>query len=194
MQPGRRLAEPVEGRVYTAEFRLYGMLHPPRSIGISHMLNLGDRPYVPVTRCMVYGHGFTHPPEHVSLQYETEFAAIPKTRVLWMVGGNADQVSEHVSREPRVVYLMFAQYVLSGTLHLPPGQRVSDFLLTALTDRPFHNLLNARVLRPRQGVPIASFEVVQNHPFVTVNLKNAGGIFDVRGATGAGFSLEEGEI
>lgn len=194
MQFGRHLADPVEGRVYTAEFRLYGLLHPPRSIGISHMLNLGGRPYVPVTACMVYGHGFVHPPENGSLQYETQFAAIPKTRILWVVGGSEDQVSEHVSREPRVVYLMFAHYVLTGTLHLPPGQRVSDFLLNALTDRPFHNLLNARVLKPRQGVPIAAFEVVQSHPFVTVNLKNAGGIFDVRGATGAGFSLEEGEI
>lgn len=189
-----RVVEPEEGRVYTAEFRLYGLLHLPKNVGTARMLNLGDRPYLPVTSCMVYGAGYRHPPESDALQYETEFAAVPKDHVLWVVGGRVEDVPVALQRTPRLVYVMYAGYVLTGSLYLTPNQRVSDFLLTALTDRPFHNLHNARVLEPRPDVPMRDFAQLQQHPFVTVNLKRAGGIFDVREGDGGGFRLDTGEI
>lgn len=190
---GRRV-QAEEGRVYTAEFRLYGLLHLPVEIGTARTLNLADRPYLPVTRCMVYGAGHRHPPEPDALQYETEFAAVPKDHVLWVVGGRADDVPEALQREPRLVYVMYAHYVLTGSLFLAPQQRVSDFLLTALTDRPFHNLHHARVLEPSPTAALSEFRELQRHPFVTVNLKRAGGIFDVREADGQGFRLDPSDI
>ena len=186
---GRRVT-PTEGRVYTNEFRLYGLLHLPDFLSTSRLLNLTDRPYLPVTRCMVYDAGFRHPPENAALQYETDFAAVPKDHILWVVGGTADEPAERARREPRMVYVMYASYVLTGRLYLMPDQRVSDFLHTVFTDRPFQDLHDARVLLPRRDVPLADFEVLQSHDFVTVNLKQAGGVFDVSGG-GRGRRLGE---
>jgi hypothetical protein len=186
---GRRVT-PTEGRVYTNEFRLYGLLHLPEFVSTSRLLNLTDRPYLPVTRCMVYDAGFRHPPENAALQYETDFAAVPKDHILWVVGGLADEPAERARREPRMVYVMYASYVLTGRLYLMPDQRVSDFLHTVFTDRPFQDLHDARVLLPRRDVPLADFEVLQSHDFVAVNLKQAGGVFDVSGG-GRGRRLGE---
>lgn len=175
---GRRVT-PTEGRVYTNEFRLYGLLHLPDFVSTTRLLNLTDRPYLPVTRCMVYDAGFRHPPENEALQYETDFAAVPKEHILWVVGGGAEAQADHARREARMVYVMYASYVLTGRLYLMPDQRVSDFLHMAFTDRPFQDLHDARVLLPRRDLPLADFEVLQSHDFVTVNLKQAGGVFDI---------------
>ncbi len=185
-----RTIEPEEGRLYTAEFRLYGLLHIPRNVAVAWLLNMQDRPYVAVTRCMVYGAGHVHPPAAGDMLYETEFAAVPKEHVLWIVGGRPDERVGSMVREARRVYLMFEGYVLSGALYLPPNQRVSDYLSASLGNRPFVNLFEARVLVPRAGVPLQQLDSVQEHPFITVNLKQTGGIFDVRGSPGRGFRLE----
>jgi hypothetical protein len=189
-----RHVTPVQGRIYTNEFRLYGQLHLPEAVGTARMLNLTDRPYVPVTDCMVYDAGFRHPPEHESLQYETTFAAVPKDHIMWIVGGRGEEPSEHARREARQVYIMYASYVLSGRLYLMPDQRVSDYLHTVFTDRPFQDLHEARVLLPKRDVHLEEFEVLQFHEFVTVNLKQAGGVFDVGRDSEPGFRLESGEI
>jgi hypothetical protein len=188
-----RTIQPEEGRLYTAEFRLYGLLHIPRNVGAAWLMNMQDRPYLPVTRCMVYDSGIEHPPSPSSMLYETEFAAIPKGHILWALGGNPDERAGSLAREARRVFVMFESYVLSGALYLPPKQRVSDFLSTVLGVRPFVNLFEARVLVPRPGVPLQQLEPVQEHPFVTVNLKQAGGIFDVHGSPGQGFRIEQDE-
>lgn len=180
---GRRVT-PTEGRVYTNEFRLYGLLHLPEIVSTARLLNLTDRPYLPVTRCMVYDAGFRHPPANNALQYETDFAAVPKEHIMWVVGGHAEEPSEHVRREARLVYVMYASYVLTGRLYLMPEQRVSDYLHTVFTDRPFQDLHGARVLLPRRDAPLEAFEVLQHHDFVTINLKQAGGVFDVSHGTG----------
>lgn len=190
---GRRVI-PMEGRVYTNEFRLYGLLHLPEFVGTARLLNLTDRPYLPVTRCMVYDAGFRHPPESSAMQYETDFAAVPKDHILWVMGGRPEEPSEHVRREARLVYVMYDNYVLTGRLYIMPDQRVSDYLHTVFTDRPFQDLYGARVLLPRKDVPLEEFEVLQYHEFVTVNLKQAGGVFDVRREEGQGFRLDESEI
>jgi hypothetical protein len=193
MNSGRRV-KPMEGRIYTNEFRLYGMLHLPEFVGTARLLNLTDRPYLPVTSCMVYDAGFRHPPESDALQYETDFAAVPKDHILWVVGGRQEDASEHARREARLVYIMYTDYVLTGRLYIMPDQRVSDYLHTVFTDRPFQDLYGVRVLLPRRDVPLTDFEVLQHHDFVTVNLKQAGGVFDVRRGEGAAFRLEDSEI
>jgi hypothetical protein len=190
---GRRVTA-TEGRVYTNEFRLYGLLHFPDFVGTARLLNLTDRPYLPVTRCMVYDAGFRHPPENDALQYETEFAAVPKAHILWVVGGRAEEPTEHVRHEPRLVYVMYSSYVLRGRLYLMPDQRVSDYLHTVFTDRPFQDLVEASVLLPRRDAPLEEFEVLQEHDFVTINLKQAGGVFDVRAENAKAFRFDEGEV
>lgn len=180
----------AEARVYTNEFRLYGLLHLPDYVGTARFLNLTDRPYLPVTQCMVYDAGFRHPPENAALQYETDFAAIPKDHVLWVVGGRPEPPVEHAQREARRVYVMYPSYVLSGTLYVMHAQRVSDYLHTAFTDRPFQDLYDARVLLPRSGAPLEDFEVLQEHAFVALNLKQAGGVFDVKDRPVDGLDIE----
>lgn len=189
-----RHVTPMEGRVYTNEFRLYGLLHLPEYVGTARLLNLTDRPYLPVTRCMVYDAGFRHPPESNAMQYETDFAAVPKDHILWVVGGRPEEPSEHARREARLVYVMYDRYVLTGRLFIMPDQRVSDYLHTVFTDRPFQDLHGARVLLPRNDLPLEEFEVLQYHEFVTVNLKQAGGVFDVKRSEGSAFRLDENEI
>ena len=189
-----RHVTPMEGRVYTNEFRLYGLLHLPAYVGTARLLNLTDRPYLPVTRCMVYDAGFRHPPENNAMQYETDFAAVPKDHILWVVGGRPEEPSEHARREARLVYVMYDRYVLTGRLFIMPDQRVSDYLHTVFTDRPFQDLHGARVLLPRNDLPLEEFEVLQYHEFVTVNLKQAGGVFDVKRSEGSAFRLDENEI
>lgn len=183
----------MESRIYTNEFRLYGHLHIPDFLGTARLLNLTDRPYLPVTTCKVYDAGFRHPPESEALQYETEFAAVPKEHILWVLGGRPEAPADHARKEARLVYVMYPSYVLTGQLYIMPSQRVSDYLHTVFTDRPFQDLHGARVLLPRRDAPLAEFEELQHHEFVTINLKQAGGVFDVSRHGGTGFRLEDSD-
>ena len=189
-----RRVTPMEGRIYTNEFRLYGQLHLPDFLGTARLLNLTDRPYLPITQCRVYDAGFHHPPESEALQYETDFAAVPKDHILWVLGGRPEEPADHARREPRLVYVMYASYVLTGRLYIMPDQRVSDYLHTVFTDRPFQDLHGARVLVPRRNAQLEEFEVLQHHDFVVVNLKQAGGVFDVSRNGGRGLRIEDHEF
>lgn len=182
---------PVEGRAYTFDFRVFGLLHMRRSVPVSRFLNQRDRPYVAMTSCIVYREGYDYPPAEAALLYRTPFAALPKSRVLWLVGGHRDTTSEPAGREPRFVYVMYPGYVLSGKLFLPPRVRVSDYLSQAFSDRSFQELVDVEVLKPRPGADLRQFEVVERHDFVVVNVALAGGLFEDDKPIGRSFRIED---
>jgi hypothetical protein len=67
---------PVEARVYTDEFRVYGVFHLRANTGTAWLLNAEDRPHLPLTHVSMYRPGVAHPPGSEALAYETHFAAI----------------------------------------------------------------------------------------------------------------------
>jgi len=181
----------AEGRAYTFDFRVFGMLHLRSSVPISRYLNLRDRPYVAMTSCIVYREGYDYPPAEAALLYRTSFAALPKTRLLWVVGGQREREEGAHSREPRFVYVMYPNYVLSGKLYLPPRLRVSDYLAQAFSERPFQELVDVEVLKPRAGAEVRQFEVVERLDFAVVNVAAAGGLFEDEKPPGRAFRIEE---
>lgn len=183
--------ETVESRAYTYDFRVFGMVHIRRGTPVSRFLNQQDRPYVAMTSCVVYREGYEYPPASESLLYRTDFAAIPKSRLLWLVGGLPEAPNERGAREPRQVCVMYPSYVLTGTLNTPPRVRVSDHLTQAFSDRPFVELSTVSVCQPRPGAKIEEFEVVERHALVTVNIALAGGLFDVANPVGRNFRVDE---
>src|SRR5690606_29743458 len=92
--------EAVESRAYTYDFRVFGMVHIRRNTSVARFLNQQDRPYLAITNCMVYREGYEVPPATETLLYRTDFAALPKSRLLWLVGGMPESPSERGVREP----------------------------------------------------------------------------------------------
>lgn len=183
--------EAVESRAYTYDFRVFGMVHIRRSTPVSRFLNQQDRPYLAMTNCMVYREGYEVPPATETLLYRTDFAAIPKTRLLWLVGGMPELPSDRGAREPRQVCVMYPSYVLIGTITTPPKVRISDHLTQAFSDKPFVELSSVSVCKPRPGAKVEDFEVVERHALATVNIALAGGLFDVVNPIGRNFRVEE---
>lgn len=183
--------EATEARAYTNDFRVYGLIHPRRGTAISRFLNQRDRQYLPMTRCLVYREGYEHPPAGDALLYQTDFAALPKSRLSWLVGGLPESPSDRGQREPRQVCVMYPAYVLTGTLMLPPRVRMTDHLTAVYSDKPFVELSDVSVCQPRPGVRIEQYEVVERHALATVNISLAGGLFDVTNPIGRNFRIEE---
>lgn len=178
---------PSEALAYTLDFRIVGLVHVRRGTPISRFLNQRERTYVPMTICRVYRPGLEEPPAAEALLYETEFAAVPKARLAFLIGGMAEPPAERANREPRQVSVMYSAFVLTGTILLPPRVRMSDHLSMVYGERPFVELSDVNVCKPRQGARVEEFEVVRRHPLVTVNIALAGGLFDVTNPVGRDF-------
>ncbi len=186
--------KPMEGSLYTDDFRIQGVFHLRSNTGTSWLLNADDRPHLPLTRVRMYRPGHEHPPTAESLLYDTHFAAIPKSSIVWMAGGAPDQTQEGYGRQPRKIYLVYPTYLLTGYLSVRPEVRLSDFLASAMTAKPFYTLNEAKLLRPGgPGKTLAELDELQSHPFITVNLRNVAGVFDVQGGDpGKAFIVEDG--
>lgn len=170
---------PVEARVYTVQFRVYGHLHLPPRRGTDAFLNGDDRPHVAMTQCTMYASGVEHPPNREDFRYETDFAAIPKEQISWLVGGFEPEADPGMPYAHRQVYLVYPNYVLAGKLQLRPNQRTSDFLVDAMGRRPFQTLFDARVMRPQEDASLWRLPLVERFDFVVANIRSAGGIFDL---------------
>ncbi len=170
---------PTEARVYTTQFRVIGKMHLPSSRGTAEFLNADDRPHLTMTSCSMYASGIEHPPKREDFRYETEFAAIPKDQVAWVVGGTWVAPDPNMPVQQRHVYLVFPSYVLAGRMQLRPNLRTSDFLQDAMHRKPFQTLFDARVMRPAEDVSLFRLPLVERFDAVVVNLRAAGGIFDL---------------
>jgi hypothetical protein len=170
---------PTEARVYTTQFRIIGQMHLPPGRGTAEFLNGDDRPHLTMTGCSMYASGIDHPPKREDFRYETEFAAVPKDQVAWLIAGTWQKQDPNMPHEERQVYLVYPSYVLAGRLTMRPNLRTSDFLVDAMSRRPFQALFDARVMRPREDVSLFRLPVVERFDVVVVNLRAAGGIFDL---------------
>ena len=178
---------PSEAVAYTLDFRVEGLIHVRKGTPISRYLNQRERTYVSMTMCRVFRPELEEPPAESALLYETDFAALPKGRLAFLVGGMAEPPTERANREPRQVSVMYSAFVLTGTMHLPPRVRMSDHLSLVYGDRPFVELSDVSVCKPRPDARVQEFEVVRRHPLVTVNVGLAGGLFDVTNPVGRDF-------
>lgn len=178
---------PSEALAFTLDFRVVGLVHVRKGTPISRYLNQRERTYVPMTVCRVYRPGLEDPPAENALLYETDFAAIPKERLAFLVGGMAEPPTERANREPRQVSVLYSAFVLTGTMLLPPRVRMSDHLSLVYGDRPFAELSDVNVCKPRPDARVEEFEIVRRHPLVTVNIGLAGGLFDVTNPVGRDF-------
>ena len=185
---------PIETRVYTTQFRIIGRMHLPSGRGTAEFLNADERPHLTMTNCSMYATGIEHPPKREDFRYETGFAAVPKDQVAWLVGGVARQPDPNMPLEDRQVYLVYPNYVLAGRVALRANQRTSDFLVDAMGRKPFQALFDARVMLPSGDASLYRLPLVERLDSVIVNLRSAGGIFDLQpDDEGPGFVLEEGE-
>ncbi len=178
--------EASEALAHTLDFRIQGLVHIRRGTPTSRFLNQRERTYVPMTLCRVFRPG-PEQPDDGALLYETEFAAVPKSRLAFLVGGIGEPPGDRANREPRQVCAMYPDFVLTGTMLLPPRVRMSDHLSNLYGERPFVELSDVHVTRPREGARIEQFDVVARHPLVTVNVALAGALFDVASPVGRDF-------
>jgi hypothetical protein len=184
---------PTEAQAHTLDFLVMGLVHVRKGTPISRYLNQKERTYVPMTACRVFRPGLEQPPSEGSLLYETDFAALPKSRLAFLVGGIAEPPTERAGREPRQVCVMYPSFVLTGTMFVPPRIRMSDHLTNLYGVRPFVEMADVSVGKPREGARVEQFEVVAKHPLVTVNVGLAGGLFDVAQPVGRDFRAAEAQ-
>src|SRR5690554_6546927 len=131
-----------------------------------------------MTMCRVFRPGHEQQPSVSELLYETDFAAVPKSRLAFLVGGVAEPPAERTGREPRQACDMYPLFVLTGPLSVPPRVRSSDRLSNLCGVRPCVERADGHVARPREGARGDQFDVVARYPLVTVNVGLAGSLFD----------------
>lgn len=179
----KTVVDSLEARVTTSDFRVYGMMHLPAHVGTAEVMNNPARPYLPLTRAMIYARGHVHPPKIQEFMASPEFLAIPKERIAWVYGGRPSP-EQGVKFESRNLYLLYESYFLRGELRMTPGARLSDYLSGKSESKLFQNLYRAQLCVPIHGKTVQDTPPVEEFEFVTVNLRNAGGIFDL--SPGAG--------
>jgi len=173
---------PIDARVYTNEFRVYGTVHFRPNTGTAWLLNAEDRPHLPMTQVTIYRAGTEHPPQAGDMVYQSHFAAIPKSSIVWIQGGAVDEAKDGLGLQPRELYLVYPTYVLAGFVAMRPEIRLSDFVGLATAKKSFVTLHDARVLgHGPAGAALAELPAAQSHPFVTVDLRKVAAVFDVRG-------------
>jgi len=174
--------QPIEACVHTQEFRVYGLVHFRPNTGTAWLMNAEDRPHLPMTRVAMYRLGIEHPPKASDLVYESHFAAIPKSSIVWIQGGASDDAKVGLGLQPREVYLVYPTYVLAGAVAMRPEVRLSDFVGLAMSKKSFVTLTDVRVLgRGDVGTPFTELPVAQAYDYVTVDLRKVAAVFDVRG-------------
>ena len=168
----------VSVRVHTTTMRIYGTMHLLPQSDVSGILN-NNRLFFPMTDCQIFKKGLRHPPLPEDAQFDAEFLAVPKDKVLWLDLGDTNKIFAP-GVELRTLYLLFPGYVLKGDFLILPSVRTSDFLVRAVVERPFQYFFNVELYLPRQGKPLQEAAVVERLTAITVNLNNVAGVFNVK--------------
>ncbi len=168
--------EPVDVRVHTAEFRIYGMMEMPRFGGMASFLNKTKRLLVPLTGVLVYSAGCDHPPRAEDMRATADFLAVQQRDILWVVGGRPDELElPGVPVKKKRMALLFACCVMVGVLVTPGGVRLADFLANA---KPFQTLFDVRLYALAGDTPARELEVRHTFEYVTVNIRKILGIME----------------
>jgi len=177
----KSVLEPVDVLVHTQAFHVRAKVHMRPGSSSAWLLNTEDRAFLSLTDVAMYRPVLVDPPAEADLFYETRFVAIPKAHVSWLVGGAPEGGQDGYGRQPRQVHVMYPNYVLTGLLHMRAENRLSDFLATIMGAKPFQTLFDASIREPGPaGTRVDGWRVLQQHPFVTVNLRHASAVFDSR--------------
>lgn len=171
--------EASEARVYTFDFRAFGMLHLTPNQDTARLLNRDDRPSLALTQAMLYRPGYDYPPKQADFQSTLDFVAIPLERILWVYGGNPGP-ARGIDFELRRLYVLFHDHYLRGDIKMAPGMRFSDYFATSAADKPFQILYNVGLYAGLPNKKKPEGEGLEHFDFVTLNLHNASGIFDVK--------------
>jgi len=167
----RQAREANESRIYTVQARIYGMIHLVPGSGTADLLNADSRPHLPVTGALIYAPGFEHPPKPHEVTAMSDFIAVSKSHIRWLVGGKPSTLrTSQAMLERRRLAFIFGNHILSGQAQVVKGARLSDFLATA---KPFHTLFQAGIYRYQAGAPIHNLEPAETFEFVTVNLQHS---------------------
>ena len=172
----RQPREAHEGRIHTVHYRLYGMMYLIPGGGTADLLNAEGKDYLPTTGVLLYEAGHQHPPDPKDLKASTNFVAVQKARIRWLVGGRpATLRTSRAMVERRRLALLYSGYFLSGDLEVPKGARLSDFLSST---KPFQTLYDAGLYLLRPDRPVIEIEPYERFEFVTVNLAQAEGVLE----------------
>lgn len=165
--------------VHTVTLRAFGTLHARAGAAMARILNTTDRPHLSLTDAHLYASSVEHPPAPSMRLYQSSFAAIPKSAIMWVVGGLAEEHQPSLRLEPRDTYLVYPTFVLAGAIHMRPEVRFSDAIGTSLVNKPYVTLHDARVLDRREAdTPIVELPPLRDAPHVTVDLRKATAIVD----------------
>ncbi len=156
-------------RIYTPHYRIYGYVHLVPGRSTADLLNLEQRHIIPVTRANLFAPGWRHPPDKDDLRGRVHFMGLNRTKILWVVGGRSSAMTAATAKEVRVG-LLYEDYLLSGQLWIPRGQRVSDHLHTS---KPFQSVFGVKLYPLREGQRLADLEEQAEFEFVTVNTSEA---------------------
>lgn len=172
-------SDALEARIYTEDFRVYGIMHLTSNQDTARLLNREDRTFLAITKGIVYEKGFVHPPQPKQYRASVNFMTVPTQKILWVMGGRASQSRSNVQADNRVIYLLYKEYFLKGSLTMGTGTRFSDYLSTMANQKPFQTLQNVSLGIMKKGQTLMEAQAIEEFEFVTVNLANVGGVFDV---------------
>ena len=173
--------ERVVGRVHTQHYRIHGTLFPRPRVGIPDQLNRADQPYVPVEEPQMYPDSVGDLGDATPLVHGS-FIAVPRTSILWVVGGTAGN-SDIREFQYRDVAMLYGRVLIRGRLRVGTGMRTSDYIRNRVTSKPFDALFDATVSRLEGGGPLDRLDVVEDFAFVTVNLEFTTGVVELDSAS-----------
>ena len=174
VQALKQTREDTRVRIYTPEYRIYGHLHLVPGRSTAELLNLEQRDVVPVTQAQLFSPGWVHPPKENDLRGRTQFLGLNRSHIMWVLGGRPTMVKGGSMKELQLS-LLFPSYLLSGTLTLPSGARVTDFLHAT---RAFQSLADVSLCTLDEDRPLHELQPKARFELVTVNLLQAVGVIE----------------
>jgi len=174
VQALKQTREDTRVRIYTPEYRIYGHMHLVPGRSTAELLNLEQRDVVPVTQAQLFSPGWAHPPRESELRGRTLFLGLNRSHIMWVLGGRPTLIKGGSMKE-LTLSLLFPGYLLSGTLTMPSGARVTDFLHAT---RAFQSLAGVSLATLDEDRPMNELQPKARFEFVTVNMLQAMGVIE----------------
>lgn len=162
--------------MYTPEYRIYGLIYLIPGGGTADILNAENRSFLPMTGVVLYGAGYSHPPDVKDIRATTRFMSVPKSTISWLAGGrpSVPRGTRSLMEQRRLAFL-YGSYAIAGNLEVPKGVRLSDYLSSS---KPFQPMFSVGLFPLKQDQPISQLEPIETFDFVTINISLAQGILE----------------
>ena len=173
----KQKVEMLEDRIVTGIYRILGTLFGLPSLGIPDLLNRQDRPFIPIGDPQLFTTGAELPNDD-ELRAKTDFLALPKDEIWWIVGGGPGQPPGTVVGD-RSLVVLFNDHLLRGRLKVSGHIRTSDYIAQRAVARPFDTLYDATLCKLEPGASMADLPGLEEFEHVTVNLRRNTGVCEV---------------